>query len=150
MNKYGEEIPQKHGLSDKPIAIRCRDQLSRAIFSEIRKGLGVNNHVLLDRIDLDDEAWNVNALTKSWKTMLVMNFTSYDKPIPIRSVCHHFMGGLSINEKCETGVPGLYAAGEVTGGIHGANRMGGNALSDTLVFGAITGQNAIMFAMNSL
>ncbi len=149
LNKNGEEIPQKYGINDKPIAVRCRDQLSRAIFSEIRKGLGVNNHVLLDLTDLDDEAWEVNSLTQSWKTMLVKNFKSYDKPIPIRPVCHHFMGGISINEKCETGVPGLYAAGEVTGGIHGANRMGGNALSDTLVFGTIAGQNAVIFAANS-
>jgi succinate dehydrogenase/fumarate reductase flavoprotein subunit len=149
LNKFGEEIPQKYGISDKPIAVRCRDQLSRAIFSEIRKGLGVDNHVLLDLTELDDEAWNVNNLTLSWKAMLVKNFRSYDKPVRIRPVCHHFMGGISINEKCETGVPGLYAAGEVTGGIHGANRMGGNALSDTLVFGVIAGQNAAMFAVNS-
>ena len=149
LNKLGEEIPQKYGINDRPIAIRCRDQLSRAIFLEIRKGLGVNNSVLLDLTELDDEAWNVNSLTQSWKTMLVENFRSYDKPVPIRPVCHHFMGGILINEECETGVPGLFAAGEVTGGIHGANRMGGNALSDTLVFGAIAGQNAVMFAANS-
>lgn len=149
VNKYGEEIPQKYRISDKPIAVRCRDQLSRAIFSEIRKGLGVDNHVLLDLTKLDDEAWNVNNLTLSWKEMLVNNFRSYDIPVPIRPVCHHFMGGISINGKCETGVPGLYAAGEVTGGIHGSNRMGGNALSDTLVFGTIAGQNAVTFAANS-
>ncbi len=149
MNKNGEEIPQKYGIKDKPIAVRCRDLLSRAIFLEIKNGLGVNNHVLLDLTELCDEAWNVNFLTRSWKTMLVENFKSYDKPIPIRPVCHHFMGGILINEKCETGVLGLYAAGEVTGGVHGANRMGGNALSDTLVFGKIAGQNAVKFAKNS-
>jgi len=149
VNKYGEAIPQKYGIRDKPIAVRCRDQRSRAIFSEIRKGLGVNNHVLLDLTKLDDEAWKVNNLTLSWKEMLVNNFRSYDKPVPIHSVCHHFMGGISINGKCETGVPGLYAAGEVTGGIHGSNRMGGNALLDTIVFGTIAGQNAVTFLANS-
>lgn len=149
LNRDGEEIPQKYGIIDKPIAVRCRDQLSRAIFLEIRKGQGVNDHVLLDLTGIDNEAWNVNYLTRSWKTILVENFRSYDQPIPIRPVCHPFMGGISINDMCETGVPGLYAAGEVTGGIHGSNRMGGNALSDTLVFGTIAGRNAVNFATKS-
>ncbi|MGI6150869.1 MAG: flavocytochrome c [Christensenellales bacterium] len=61
---------------------------------------------------------------------------------------HHTMGGVVIDENChvldESGniIPGLYAAGEVTGGIHGANRLGGNALADTIVFGRIAGRNA--------
>ena len=61
---------------------------------------------------------------------------------------HHTMGGVVIDTDChvltEAGaaIPGLYAAGEVTGGIHGANRLGGNALADTVVFGRIAGQSA--------
>jgi fumarate reductase (CoM/CoB) subunit A len=55
---------------------------------------------------------------------------------------HHFMGGVVINTKCETGVPGLYAAGEVAAGVHGANRLAGNALTETQVFGAIAGAEA--------
>ena len=46
------------------------------------------------------------------------------------------MGGVHINERCETSLKGLYAAGEVSGGVHGANRMGGNALTEIIVFGA--------------
>ena len=62
---------------------------------------------------------------------------------------HHTMGGVRIDSSCrvynESGeiIPGLYAAGEVTGGIHGANRLGGNALTDTVVFGRIAGQSAV-------
>lgn len=55
---------------------------------------------------------------------------------------HHFMGGVVINEKCETGIQGLFAAGEVASGIHGANRLAGNALTETQVFGTIAGKNA--------
>lgn len=55
---------------------------------------------------------------------------------------HHFMGGVVINERCETGVLGLYAAGEVAAGIHGANRLAGNALTETQVFGALAGRHA--------
>ena len=55
---------------------------------------------------------------------------------------HTQIGGVSINELTETGVPGLYAACEVTGGVHGANRLGGNALTEAWVFGAIAGREA--------
>ena len=64
------------------------------------------------------------------------------------AMVHHTMGGLEINENCEVldtegnVIPGLYAAGEVTGGIHGSNRLGGNAVADVIVFGQIAGQNA--------
>lgn len=56
------------------------------------------------------------------------------------------MGGVRINERCETNIEGLYAAGEVSGGVHGANRMGGNALVEIIVFGARAGRYAGEFA----
>lgn len=65
------------------------------------------------------------------------------------AVIHHTMGGIEINPNCEVldtegnVIPGFYAAGEVTGGIHGANRLGGNAIADIIVFGRIAGQNAM-------
>lgn len=62
---------------------------------------------------------------------------------------HHFMGGIVINEMCETGVGGLYAAGEAEAGVHGANRLAGNALTETQVFGAIAGANAARKALST-
>ena len=65
---------------------------------------------------------------------------------------HHTMGGLKINTNTEVldasgnAIPGLYAAGEVTGGVHGANRLGGNAVADIIVFGRIAGQQAAAYA----
>ena len=65
------------------------------------------------------------------------------------AMVHHTMGGVEINENCEVldvngnPIPGFYAAGEVTGGIHGGNRLGGNAIADIIVFGQIAGQNAV-------
>ena len=65
---------------------------------------------------------------------------------------HHTMGGVTINPKAEvqnkTGasIPGLYAAGEVTGGVHGGNRIGGNAVADIITFGRIAGTNAAAYA----
>ena len=59
---------------------------------------------------------------------------------------HFFMGGVRINEKCETNLDGLFAAGEVSGGVHGANRMGGNAMVEIIVFGARAGRYAAEYA----
>jgi len=63
--------------------------------------------------------------------------------------CHHEIGGLRINANCETTVQGLFAAGEVVGGIHGANRLGGASLTDTQVFGKIAGRSAADFAIQT-
>lgn len=62
--------------------------------------------------------------------------------IEVAPVSHFCIGGIRINERCETNVPGLYAAGEATGGLHGANRISGNALAEICVFGAIAGESA--------
>ncbi len=69
-------------------------------------------------------------------------FPPLEKPFHIAPLVHHFMGGILIDEECRTDLAGLFAAGEVTGGIHGANRSGGNALTDCVVFGAKAGQYA--------
>ena len=68
------------------------------------------------------------------------------EPILIYPSLHYQNGGLNFNEKGETCVPGLYGAGEVTGGVHGENRLGGNSLMDVLVFGRIAGKNAALYA----
>jgi succinate dehydrogenase/fumarate reductase flavoprotein subunit len=68
------------------------------------------------------------------------------EPILVYPTLHYQNGGLEFNEKGETSIPGLYAAGEVTGGVHGENRLGGNSLMDVLVFGRIAGMNAALYA----
>jgi succinate dehydrogenase/fumarate reductase flavoprotein subunit len=67
-------------------------------------------------------------------------------PMLIYPTLHYQNGGLEINPKCETSVPGLYAAGEVAGGIHGENRLMGNSLLDVTVFGRIAGTQAAVYA----
>jgi len=68
------------------------------------------------------------------------------EPILIYPTLHYQNGGLKFNEMGETAIPGLYAAGEVTGGVQGENRLGGNSLLDVLVFGRIAGRNAAVYA----
>lgn len=103
------------------------------------------------------EAWNAAVAAKSDADF---GRTSFANPldtapfygIKVTAGVHHTMGGLKINEKTEvltaegTAIPGLYAAGEVTGGVHGANRLGGNAVSDIVVFGRIAGSEAANYA----
>jgi succinate dehydrogenase/fumarate reductase flavoprotein subunit len=67
------------------------------------------------------------------------------EPMLIHPTLHYQNGGLDINSKCETNVPGLFAAGEVAGGIHGENRLMGNSLLDVIVFGRIAGENAVEY-----
>ena len=65
-----------------------------------------------------------------------------DDPMEVAPTAHHIMGGLRITTHAETTLPGLFACGEVAGGVHGANRLGGNALADTQVFGKRAGEAA--------
>jgi len=68
------------------------------------------------------------------------------EPMLVYPTLHYQNGGLKIDSHCETSIPGLYAAGEVTGGVHGENRLMGNSLLDVMVFGRIAGQNAAIYA----
>jgi len=71
------------------------------------------------------------------------------EPMLVYPTLHYQNGGLKINSACETSVPGLFACGEVTGGIHGENRLMGNSLLDVMVFGRIAGENAAAYAKES-
>ena len=73
-----------------------------------------------------------------------------EEPMEVGPTLHYFMGGIRVNsDSQQTNVPGLFACGECAGGMHGANRLGGNSLSDLLVFGKLAGDGAIDY-INSL
>ena len=129
--------------------LATRDVVARAIYNEIREGRGTDNGgVYLDVTHLPNE-----IIEEKLETML---FQFMDIGIDIRKqamevapTAHHVMGGARIKPNCETTVKNLYAAGEVTGGVHGANRLGGNALADTQVFGKRAGESAAKNALSS-
>ncbi len=126
--------------------------VSGATYEELANAMGVH----AANFPATMEAWNANVAAK---TDAEFGRTSFANPldtapfygIKVTAGIHHTMGGLKINEKTEvltaegTAIPGLYAAGEVTGGVHGANRLGGNAVSDIVVFGRIAGTEAANF-----
>ncbi len=83
--------------------------------------------------------WDNNSLTRLFLTRYVDGFL--ERPIRVAPIAHYTIGGVRTNVDGETVVPGLYAVGEVAGGLHGANRHGGTALAECLIFGRIAGRH---------
>jgi fumarate reductase (CoM/CoB) subunit A len=127
--------PQRMELS-------TRDVVARAIATEIMEGRGtVNGGVYLDVTHLPRSQIETK-LPIMLEQFLKFGVDIRDEPMEVAPTAHHIMGGLRITPQGETTVPGLFACGEVAGGVHGANRLGGNALADTQVFGRRAGDAA--------
>jgi len=140
LNKDGERFMSKYAPEKMELA--TRDVVARSIYQEIIEGKGTDDGgVYLDISHLDDD-----YIDEKLETM-VLQFENVGvdikhEPIEVAPTAHHFMGGLKINTDASTSLENLFGAGEVCGGVHGANRLGGNALADTQVFGKIAGESA--------
>ncbi len=138
-----------------------RDAIQRAAYKEIREGRGTEKGGVF--IDLTCSSLTGEEIEEQLKHSLaeevakerwqLIKRMSVNDPDPKRwriefspGGAHFFMGGVRINERCETSLEGLFAAGEVSGGVHGANRMGGNAMVEIIVFGARAGRYAFEYA----
>ena len=147
INKDGERFMSKYAPEKMELA--TRDVVARSIYQEIIEGRGTEKGgVYLDISHLDDD-----YIDEKLETM-VLQFENVGVdikhgPIEVAPTAHHFMGGLKINEDASTSLKNLFGAGEVCGGVHGANRLGGNALADTQVFGKIAGESASKAAKES-
>lgn len=148
-NALGENILVKYRIEERPAAVKARDSLSQAMFREIMEGRGFGPYLEIDLTKVSEKEWDQNRQLRQYKKILQEKYPGLERPLKIAPVCHHFMGGVVIDETCRTNLQGLYAAGEVTGGLHGANRMGGNALSECVVFGSIAGSQAAQYAARS-
>ena len=129
----------------RPPELLPRDEVARAINSEIKAGRGSpHGGVFLDiasRRSADFIARRLPSMYHQFKELADVDITA--EPMEIGPTCHYVMGGVEVDpDSGESRVPGLYAAGEVAGGMHGSNRLGGNSLSDLLVFGRRAGLNA--------
>ena len=140
INKDGERFMSRYAPEKMELA--TRDVVARSIYQEIIEGRGTEKGgVYLDISHLDDD-----YIDEKLETM-VLQFENVGVdikhgPIEVAPTAHHFMGGLKINTDASTSLENLFGAGEVCGGVHGANRLGGNALADTQVFGKIAGESA--------
>ena len=132
----------------QPPELSTRDNVSRAIYTEVREGRGSpHGGVFLDisYLPADRVKRKLPSMYDQFESLAGVDITK--GPMEIGPTTHYMMGGLRVD--ADTGastVPGLYAAGEVAGGMHGANRLGGNSLSDLLVFGRRAGAGAAAFA----
>ncbi len=134
INASDEDIAKKHGLENLNDAIRkMRDSLSATIYLE-----GLAGPVYMDYRSVPQDRWGVYPVSLFRK----LKFDFRNHPFRIAPGVHYFMGGVRINKSGETGISGLFACGEMVWGLHGANRRGGNALTECVVYGKLAGRTA--------
>ncbi|WP_411102067.1 fumarate reductase/succinate dehydrogenase flavoprotein subunit [Streptomyces sp. cmx-4-9] len=127
----------------RPPELLPRDEVARAINSEVKAGRGSpHGGVFLDvstRMPAERIRRRLPSMYHQFKELADVDITA--EPMEVGPTCHYVMGGIAVDSEtaATVGVPGLFAAGEVAGGMHGSNRLGGNSLSDLLVFGRRAG-----------
>lgn len=146
LNSLGERFMAKY--DPERMELSTRDRVALAAYTEILEGRGTaKGGVLLDISHLPRETI-MTRLPRVYQTMLelqVLDVTT--TPIEIAPTAHYSMGGVWVNpEDHSTDVQGLYAIGEASSGLHGANRLGGNSLIELLVFGRIVGEAAAAYS----
>ena len=126
-----------------------KDVLARLVAEEVRAGRGTEHGgVWLDLRKTDQTILRVKH--KSYYDLFTAaGIDPFRERIEVGPCAHSFMGGIAVNEYCAASLPGLFAAGEAAGGLHGASRMGGNAGTEIVVFGFIAGRNAANALKNS-
>ncbi|WP_236788710.1 fumarate reductase/succinate dehydrogenase flavoprotein subunit [Amycolatopsis sp. GM8] len=125
-----------------------RDEVARAINSEVKAGRGSpHGGVFLDiasRLKPEEITKRLPSMYHQFKELADVDITS--EPMEVGPTCHYVMGGIEVDpDTASSTVPGLFAAGECSGGMHGSNRLGGNSLSDLLVFGRRAGLGAASY-----
>jgi succinate dehydrogenase / fumarate reductase flavoprotein subunit len=132
----------------RPPELSTRDNVARAIYTEVKEGRGSpHGGVFLDISYLPAEhvRRKLPSMYEQFKELADVDITA--GPMEVGPTTHYVMGGIRVDaDTGATTVPGLFAAGEVSGGMHGANRLGGNSLSDLLVFGQRAGAGAVAHA----
>ena len=142
----------------RPPELLTRDHVARCIVREIKEGRGSpHNGVFLDISWISDKLKNAEdhirkklpSMYHQFKKLADIDITK--EPMEVGPTTHYCMGGVRVNADSQmSNIPGLFAAGEAAAGLHGANRLGGNSLSDLLVFGKRAGEYAAKFAKENL
>ncbi len=148
-NSDGERFMENY--DSERMELSSRDVVARANYTEVAEGRGSEH----GGVFLDITHLGYNGIIKKLPTMheQFLKLADIDiskEPMEVFPTIHYTMGGIKVEpETCATNVPGLYAAGEVGGGLHGANRLGGNSLSDLLVFGRRAGEGAAEYVKSN-
>ena len=138
-NKLGERFMEKY--DPKRMELSTRDVVARSIYTEVREGRGTEHggaYLDISQKPADYVRKKLPSMYHQFKELADVDITK--GPMEVGPTCHYMMGGIRVDaETARSSVPGLFAAGEAAAGLHGANRLGGNSLSDLLVFGRRAG-----------
>jgi succinate dehydrogenase / fumarate reductase flavoprotein subunit len=138
-NKLGQRFMEKY--DPKKMELSTRDVVARAIYTEVREGRGTEHggaYLDISQKPPDYVKKKLPSMYHQFKELADVDITK--GPMEVGPTCHYMMGGIRVDaETANSSVAGLFAAGEAAAGLHGANRLGGNSLSDLLVFGCRAG-----------
>ena len=144
LNKDGERFMKNYDA--KRMELSTRDIVSRAVFTEIKEGRGTERGGLYCDMTFQPPGYVEKQLPLVYSFCDKLGMNVEKNKLEIAPTCHFFMGGIKINEKWESSFPGIFAAGEASAGVHGANRLSQNSLADILVSGARAGKHAAIYA----
>ena len=149
LNGNFDEFMHRYGGQDSGTYSTVRDQASYAILKEVEAGRGSpHGGVYLDFRHLSDETLRA-AFGPVIDRLAHNGIDLTQTPVEVAPTAHYHMGGIRVNDRMATRVPGLYAAGEAVGGANGANRLSGNAITEALVFGERAGREAVTAAADT-
>ena len=142
INCLGERFMEKY--DSKRMELSTRDRVAMANYTEIIEGRGTENGGVFLDISHKSKELIIDKLPRMYRQFLDTLMIDISKsPMEVSPTAHYSMGGVVVDPRTHsTGVEGLYAAGEVAGGLHGANRLGGNSLAEILIFGKVSGHHA--------
>jgi succinate dehydrogenase / fumarate reductase flavoprotein subunit len=145
-NSLGERFMTRYDA--KRMELSTRDVVARAIYTEVKEGRGTPHGGAYLDISAKPAEYVKRKLPSMYHQFLELADVDITKmPMEVGPTCHYMMGGIKVDaETAQSSVPGLYAAGEAAAGLHGSNRLGGNSLSDLLVFGRRAGLAAAQHA----
>jgi succinate dehydrogenase / fumarate reductase, flavoprotein subunit len=145
-NSLGERYMERY--DPKRLELSARDRVALANYTEISGGRGSEHGGVLLDISHREKSYILEKLPRMYRQFLEAQMLDISRePMEVAPTAHYSMGGVVVEpETHATDVEGLYAAGEVTTGLHGANRLGGNSLSETVVFGRRAGEAAAAFS----
>jgi succinate dehydrogenase / fumarate reductase flavoprotein subunit len=141
-NRLGERFMERY--DSKQMELSTRDVVARAIYTEVREGRGTEHggaYLDISHKPAEYVKRKLPGMYHQFRELADVDITK--GPMEVGPTCHYMMGGVRVDaETASATAPGLFAAGEVAAGLHGANRLGGNSLSDLLVFGRRAGAAA--------
>jgi succinate dehydrogenase / fumarate reductase flavoprotein subunit len=142
LNAGGERFMQRY--SPEHLELDARDVVARANYAEIQAGRGTENDAVLLDISHREADYLRERLPKMYAQFEEQGVDITREPMEVAPTAHYAMGGVEVDfDTGATAVEGLFAVGEGTAGTHGSNRLGGNSLAETLVFGKITGEHLV-------